>query len=296
MPDYSNGVIYKIIQRDGKGEFYIGSTCNLKHRTQQHKTACNLQNCDKFHYTLYEYIRANGGWINWQVEKIEDFACESKEELEIRERYWIEKERPSLNCRKPAAIALFESEREYRRHLIAENPEAYYKRKRELREQNKEKVNAQRRQRHQENPEIYREQCRKFREGKHREANLERKRQYYHDHKEEVREKQRRWREENREAVNEGKRRYYNEHKEQINERMRQPITCECGKVIKRGNLRDHRKSKYHLTHTPALTAVPTPTGGLGGVASGVGTNIEGKTVSSPMAVAAISARGSAPP
>jgi len=47
---------------------------------------------------------------------------------------------------------------------------------------------------------------------------------------------------------------------------------------------------------TPIGAAVPTPTGGLGGVASGVGTNIEGKTVANPIATAAISANGSAPP
>ena len=48
--------------------------------------------------------------------------------------------------------------------------------------------------------------------------------------------------------------------------------------------------------HTPTGALVPIPGGGLGGVTSGVGTRILGSTEARPIATAAISANGSAPP
>ena len=280
MPDYSNAVIYKITQRDGKGEFYIGSTCDLKNRVRQHKCECTLETSRDYHRHLYEHIRANGNWINWEVQILEDFACESKEELEIRERYWIEKERPSLNENRPARAVLAGGKKEAERQWRKENADRMREYQRQYNLENADRIREYKRQWQEENADRLREKAKQWRK-----ENADR-----------IREKKRQYREENREAVRERKARYYQEHKEQITEKLRQPITCECGKVIQRTELARHRRTKYHLTHTPALTAVPTPGGGLGGVTSGVGTNIEGNTEARPSAKAPTSANISAPP
>jgi len=282
MPNYSNGVIYKIIQRNGEGQIYIGSTCVLKNRVRQHKSSCTCETSPHHQLPVYQHIRANGGWINWEIQILEEYPCESKAELEIRERYWIEKERPSLNEKRPARAVLAGGKKEAER---------------QWRKENADRMREYQRQYRQENADTIREYKRQWNED-HKEALRERKREYYHEHKEEIAEKGRRWREENREALRERKARYYQENKELQAQRQKEPITCECGKVIQRTELARHRRSKYHLTHTQTPTGIaePTPGGGLGGLISGVGTNIEGKTVSSPIAVAAISAIGSAPP
>jgi hypothetical protein len=253
MPNYSNGVIYKIIQRNGEGQIYIGSTCVLNNRVRQHKDSCNRETSKDYNQPVYQHIRANGGWINWEIQILEEYPCGSKAELEIRERYWIEKDQASLNQYRPACAALAGGRKEAHRQYDIENAER-------LREY--------------------------------------RRRRWAGENKEQAAERGRLYRQENREALRERKARYYQENKERQAQKQKEPITCDCGMVIQRMSLARHKRTKYHLTQTqtPTGALVPTPTGGLGGVASGVGTNIEGKTVSNPIAVAAISARGSAPP
>ena len=77
MPDYQKGKIYKIIDNTNDN-IYIGSTINpLKERLRKHKSL----NCSS-----REIIRNN----NYNIILIEDYPCNSKEELELRERYHIE--------------------------------------------------------------------------------------------------------------------------------------------------------------------------------------------------------------
>ena len=91
MPNYKNGKIYKIISKDSN-LIYIGSTCNcLKNRKQQHE------------YSMIQYLKDENYKkiiVSWklmifedaEIQLIEKYPCNSKIELEKRERYYIEKE------------------------------------------------------------------------------------------------------------------------------------------------------------------------------------------------------------
>ena len=56
--------LYKIY-KEGDNNFYIGSTENMYDRKRQHKSDCKIED-----FKIYKYIRANGGWNNWKMEKI----------------------------------------------------------------------------------------------------------------------------------------------------------------------------------------------------------------------------------
>ena len=76
MPDYSHGKIYKVTCESGL--VYIGSTVqNLKKRLRLHNTSAN--NCETRHF------------INPKIELLEDYPCETKDELLWKEREWIDK-------------------------------------------------------------------------------------------------------------------------------------------------------------------------------------------------------------
>jgi len=107
MPrNYANAVIYKIARRDGTGECYVGSTCDIRSRRRSHKCSCTNPN-EKHHKSpVYQHICANGGWDEWECVPIEAFPCENKTELEIRERHWVDELKPALNVYNPAAHAL----------------------------------------------------------------------------------------------------------------------------------------------------------------------------------------------
>ena len=102
MSRYQNASIYKIVcNNPNVKDCYIGSTCNLYKRKSQHKSSCNNEKNNNYNLRVYQCIRANCGWNNWSVIQIEAYSCNSKRELETRERHWFEELKPSLNCNAP---------------------------------------------------------------------------------------------------------------------------------------------------------------------------------------------------
>lgn len=74
--DYKNGKIYRIICEE-TGRQYIGSTCStLVKRLSIHKKKGNKASCKDF--------------INPKIFLIEDYPCERKDQLLMRERYHME--------------------------------------------------------------------------------------------------------------------------------------------------------------------------------------------------------------
>jgi len=112
MPNYEHAVIYKICCKDPEvKEIYVGSTCDLRQRKYKHANNCTNESRKEHHYYVYQRIRDHGGWDNWEVIQIEEFPCNSKRELEARERHWLETLGSSLNKNTPCQT--IEERREY---------------------------------------------------------------------------------------------------------------------------------------------------------------------------------------
>ena len=111
MPDYSKGLIYKLCCKDTDiTDIYIGSTTSLRHRKGRHKYCCNNEKGKDYNYNVYKFIRENGGnWENWDMVLVEYFPCETKLELEKKEREIIEQLKPTLNKNIPTR-----TDKEYR--------------------------------------------------------------------------------------------------------------------------------------------------------------------------------------
>lgn len=101
MPDYKQGLIYKVYSKDLTDKnIYIGSTCNLKKRVIKHKSDCNNINSCKYNKKLYCYIRNNKGLNNFIIKKIIDSPCNNNEELRIIEQQYINFYDSKLNDRR----------------------------------------------------------------------------------------------------------------------------------------------------------------------------------------------------
>ena len=99
---YNNGLIYKIVCKDPTiTEIYVGSTCNFYRRTAQHKQECMSITHKSYNYYKCKFMRENGGWDNWSMVEIKKFPCETKRELELEERKYIEELKPTLNKNTP---------------------------------------------------------------------------------------------------------------------------------------------------------------------------------------------------
>ena len=80
-----------------------------------------------------------------------------------------------------------------------------------------------------------------------REAERKRNREYHTNNKEVTRERKRKYRAENRGTMRVRGRKYYATNREVINTRRREKVTCSCGKIISRGSMSNHLKTKDHI-------------------------------------------------
>lgn len=90
--------IYKIYCNDESiTDCYIGSSKAFKLRKYKHTTAANCKTHKNHNLKLYQTIYNNGGINNWSIIPIEVIKCETKKEALIREQYWINMYKPTLN-------------------------------------------------------------------------------------------------------------------------------------------------------------------------------------------------------
>jgi hypothetical protein len=102
MPTYVNTIIYKIMCKDlNILECYIGHSTNIKSRKNEHKYNSNNENSKSYNIKLYTFIRANGGWDNFELIEIEKYPCNSKKEAITREHYWYFELKSTLNVISP---------------------------------------------------------------------------------------------------------------------------------------------------------------------------------------------------
>ena len=98
MVNYANSFIYKLCCKNPNiTEIYIGSTTNKYRRKQQHKSDCNNENGKMYNRYVYQFIRENGNFENWDFVEIESFNATDKGHLHARERVWIEELKSELN-------------------------------------------------------------------------------------------------------------------------------------------------------------------------------------------------------
>lgn len=102
MPNYQKNKNYKLCCKDPNiKQIYIGSTCNFRSRKRGHKSSCINEKSKKYNLYVYQFIRNNGNWENWDMIEIEPYPCSNKREKETRERYWIEELKAELNSNIP---------------------------------------------------------------------------------------------------------------------------------------------------------------------------------------------------
>ena len=96
--DYSRTIIYKIVCKDLLvTDVYVGHTTDFIKRKCYHKGSCNNPNDKKHNQKIYQTIRNNGNWDNWEMIEIEKYECKDGNEARAKERYWYEYYNATLN-------------------------------------------------------------------------------------------------------------------------------------------------------------------------------------------------------
>lgn len=189
--------IYKIYCKNADIiDCYIGSSLFARDRFYHHKSACINENNKAHNMPAYKFIRENGGIDNWTYEVLERVE---KSQKRIREQYWIQELKPTLNERR--AYTDEETAKEMRKEHEAPLKEEIARKKRE----------------HRQKPEIKereREQAKAWREA-HKEQHAELTRKWREENKEREREQKKAWLNANREKINERRRELYQQKKQQ---------------------------------------------------------------------------------
>ena len=101
-----NYVMHKIVCNDlNINDCYVGQTTNFNKRKSNHKYTCNNENSKKYNLKVYQFIRNNGGWDNFNMIEIEKYYCNDKNDAYKRERYWLEQLNATLNTQIPSRPA-----------------------------------------------------------------------------------------------------------------------------------------------------------------------------------------------
>tara|TARA_B110000971_G_scaffold26161_1_gene23566 strand:- start:101 stop:742 length:642 start_codon:yes stop_codon:yes gene_type:complete len=176
------GSVYKIVCKDENiNEIYVGSSVNFKDRLYSHKGKCNNENSKSYNYKVYQFIRENGGWDNWDMIKIIDVDCEDEKELKYYEQLYISSLNPKLNCKK--SYTTKEERKEYIKEYHKENKERTKEYQKEYRKENKERTKEYNKEYREQNKDKAKENYEKNKEKKlekakeYREINKEKRKQ-----------------------------------------------------------------------------------------------------------------------
>ena len=78
-----------VIRHPDLGLEYVGHTTNFDGRKWNHKACASMPNPTQ---RVYQAIQANGGWTAWEMVKIAEFPCKTRQEAVIEEeRYRVER-------------------------------------------------------------------------------------------------------------------------------------------------------------------------------------------------------------
>ena len=169
---YENGKIYKI-ESDQTDKVYIGSTTEkLSQRMAKHR--CNYKKYNEGKYcfvTSFDIIKFGDA----KIYLIENFPCNSKEELQSRERHYI-KTTECVNKNQPGR-----TDKEYRednKEILKEKKKAYV-------EANKEAIKQKGSDYYQKHKDIIKDKVKDYRQ-KNKDIIKEKKRNYYQANKDKI--------------------------------------------------------------------------------------------------------------
>ena len=199
MERYQNGKIYKIVCNI-TGKVYIGSTCKklLSQRLAGHVQSFKRWKNGKIHdITSFRILEGN----DYYIELLELVPCNSKDELLIKERFYIQ----SIECvnKHKNLVMTEEDKKEWQKKYREVNKD----KKKEYNEKNKDKNIEYMKEYNEKNKEDKKEYMKEY-NGK----NKDKMKEYYENNKDKIKE----YREKNKDKLKEQKKEWY-ENKKLLN-------------------------------------------------------------------------------
>jgi hypothetical protein len=186
-------IMYKIQPKNNDLFFsYIGHTADFSKRCEAHKrNTTNIKDRKHYHLKVYQTIRDNGGWDEWEIIELEKYICNDKMKARMREQELMFTHNTNLNTCK---AFITEDERKKKKQEITNKYKA----------EHVELIKEQQQQYKQDHKDVIKEQMRKYRQENKAET-YEKQKEYKKLHAEKYKENDKIWREANKE-INKEKR------------------------------------------------------------------------------------------
>jgi len=89
---------YKIVPKNKSiSGCYVGHTGNFKRRLIKHKSNCYNTNTREYNFPVYQYIRGNGGWNEWEMIELDNKICDTKKNAVMIEQKYMDELKSDLN-------------------------------------------------------------------------------------------------------------------------------------------------------------------------------------------------------
>lgn len=261
---YKNGKIYRIMCIDG--HYYYGSTVQrLYERLSHHK---KLSKTDKT--VFYNHINTLG-WDNATIEIVEEYPCETTQQLHAKEDEYITQSKGDPLCLNVnRAYVSKDEQKEKMKEYYEENKDAILAHSTQYREENREEILERKARYREKNREVLREkqkeyakqnlesvhEARKKYYEEHKEEHAEYYREYRKMHRQEISAKQLEWskkkKEENAEQIAKERETKLQKRKEKSDARIKKDCdvhTCECGGTYQLYRKSRHDTSKKHTDY-----------------------------------------------
>jgi len=209
MPDYTTGKIYCIRCYDNSDVYYGSTTEALCERMAKHRNGYKRYLQGNYGNTTSNVILQYGSAY---IELCENYACNSKEELNAREGDWI-RNNPCVNKR-----------------IEGRTTKEYYEEKK--------------------NDPVFKQARQDYRDTHKSETAIANK-QYREQNADSVADYQKQYQQQNKEDISQKKKLYYEQNKEKWSTKGKERITCvNCGANVARGSLHKHKGSKRCQQHS----------------------------------------------
>jgi hypothetical protein len=221
MNKYNRGKIYKIVDNTN-GNVYIGSTCEptLARRLTKHRGHYKEYLKGGNYTTSFKILENN----NYSIVLLEEFPCETKDQLLARERYYID----NNDCvNKYIPTRTNKEYREQNKDKIKQKMKEYY-------EQNKDKLNKKAKE--------YYEQNKDKIIDNQKDYNKIYQKEYYEQNKDKIINYKKEYRDKNKDKIKQKMKEYYEQNKGKM-------FTCECGSFVCFTHKSKHLKSIKHQNY-----------------------------------------------
>lgn len=230
MVNYSNSKIYKLVNNNcSEGNCYYGSTAHPLHkRFYRHKIDYKQWKTGKYHY-VFSFKLFEEDFENTKIILVEEFKCKNKQQLEARERFYIENNKCLNKC------------------IPGRTKKEYYK-------ANKEKIIKQIKKNYEKNADKRKEQMKEYYEA-NKDKIKKQKKEYYKANKDKIKKYRKEYQKLNANKHKEYMKNYYKANKEKmikqikknkdkIKEQIKQKIKCPfCCSFVRKDSLKRHQRS-----------------------------------------------------